>query len=123
LLLKNDTYVTNGEAQLKVPAGYLQGYKFAPLDVEEWRKGQALTEYGGARSGASVECGRLADVAAANGGLSKAAVVLGAMRGQAVALCRGNTLIYPREHVSAGAAAGRGCWPGLLVLTAEVNHD
>jgi hypothetical protein len=65
----------------------------------------------------------LADVAAANGGVSKAAFVQGALRELAVALCRGNALMYRVSMFQLAWTAGRGYRPGLLVPIADVTHD
>jgi hypothetical protein len=62
------------------------------------------------------------DVAAANGGLSQAGFVRGALRELAVALCRGIALMYRMSTFQFARTAGRGHWPGLLVPTATVNH-
>jgi hypothetical protein len=65
----------------------------------------------------------LADVAAANGGVPKAAFVRGALRELAVALCRGNALKYRVSMCQLARTAGRGYRPGLLVPTVDVDHD
>jgi hypothetical protein len=67
----------------------------------------------------------LADVAAANGGVSKAECVRSALREPsrcAVALCRGIALTYRVSMFQLARTAGRGYRPGLLVPTADVGH-
>jgi hypothetical protein len=65
----------------------------------------------------------LADVAAANGGVSKAAFVRGALHKLAVALCCGNALMYHKSIFQLARTALRIHWLGLLVPTAVVDHD
>jgi hypothetical protein len=65
----------------------------------------------------------LADVAAANSGVSKSAFVRGALRELAVALCRGTALMYRVSMFQLARTAGRGYRPGLLVPTVDVDHD
>jgi hypothetical protein len=64
-----------------------------------------------------------AHVAAANGGVSKAAFVRAALRELAVAMCRGNALLYRVSMFQVARTTRRGYWPGVLVPTADVDHD
>jgi hypothetical protein len=94
--------------------GVAQDYNFAPLVVDT---------YGRLARPAMAMLNALAEVAVVKGGVSKAAVVRGALRELAVALCWGNALMYRVSMFQLARTAGRGYWPGLLVLTVDVDHD
>jgi hypothetical protein len=94
--------------------GNAQDYDFAALIVET---------YGRLGRPAMAMLNALADAAAANGGVSKATFVRGALRELAVALGRGNALMCRVSMFQLARTAGRGHRPGLLVPTVDSDHD
>jgi hypothetical protein len=91
----------------------VQDYDFAPLVVDT---------YGSLGRPAMAVLTALADVAAVNGAVSMAGFVRGALRELAVALCRGNALMFGLSKFQLARTTGRGCQPGLLVPTTDVGH-